>query len=523
MLLSFESSPCKITEAFAYRNWMAAQQEGFNRVSTGIMSLDKILRGGLPAGELYVVNGAPGSGKTTLALHFLQAGVQAGEKVLCLALSQRVDSLKQTARSVGIDVSRMTLRDSSTIRALQEITIRQTVFDTSEVELSQTMQALTEVIETEQPKRVVFDGISYLRMLSNDPLTYRHQIFMLRDYMAERSITVLLTDTEELVPGDNELVAMAHGVISLSVGMTRHGSDHRYLRVSKIRGSDYEPGKHDMEISDWGVQVYRSHRAIPILSSLIPRQQNPICSSGLPALDKLVGGGLLAGTTCLLVGPSGTGKTSLATTFVHSFAQQGSKASIYLFDELADTFIQRSAGLGMDVEQLIEQDRIRLHELSFGTITPGKFAYLVEQDLEEWGTGMVVIDTLTGYLNSMPSETRLIAQMHELMMRLNRQGILTFLVVAQHGVVAPTLEVPVDVSYLADTVLLLRHFEAEGMLRQAVSVYKKRYGPHEKGIRELKLQPGSIQIGSPLNQFTGILSGTPRYLGEQRNLIGEDD
>ena len=502
---------------------MTAQKEGFNRVSTGVASLDEILRGGLPAGELYVVNGSPGSGKTTLALHFLQAGVEAGEKVLCLALSQRVDSLKQTARSVGIDVSGITLRDSSTIQALKEITVRQTIFDTSEVELSQTMQALTGVIETEQPQRVVFDGISYLRMLSNDPLTYRHQLFMLRDYMVERSITVLLTDTEELVPGDHELVAMAHGVISLSVGTTKHGSDHRYLHISKMRGSDYEPGRHDMEISDWGIQVYRSHRATPILSSLLPKKQNLICSSGLPALDKLVGGGLMAGTTCLLIGPSGTGKTSLATTFVHNFAQQGKKASIYLFDELADTFIQRSAGLGMDIERLVERGHIRLHELSFGTITPGKFAYLIKQDLENWGTEMVVVDTLTGYLNSMPSEARLIAQMHELMMYLNRQGILTLLVVAQHGVVAPTLEVPVDISYLADTVLLLRHFEAEGMLRQAVSVYKKRYGPHEKGIRELKLQPGNIQIGNPLNQFTGILSGTPRYLGEQRHLIGEDD
>ena len=501
---------------------MAAQQEGFNRVSTGIASLDEILRGGLPAGELYVVNGSPGSGKTTLALHFLQAGVEAGEKVLCLALSQRVDSLKQTARSVGIDVSRMSLQDSSTIQALQSITIRQTVFDTSEFELSQTMQALTEIIETEQPQRVVFDGISYLRMLSNDPLTYRYQLFTLRDYMAKRSITVLLTDTEELAPRDHELISMAHGVISLSTETTKQGSDHRYLHISKIRGSDYESGKHDMEISDWGIQVYRSHRAIPILPRAHPKKLDTVYS-GLPALDELVGGGLLAGTTCLLIGPSGTGKTSLTTAFVHNFAQHDGKASVYLFDELADTFIQRSAGLGMDVKQFIEQDRIRLHELSFGTITSGKFARIIEQDLESWGTGMIVIDTLTGYLNSMPSEMRLIAQMHELMMRLNRRGVLTFLVVAQQGVVVPTLEVPVDISYLADTVLLLRHFEVEGMLRQAVSVYKKRYGTHEKRIRELKLRPGSIQIGDPLSQFAGILSGLPRYLGEQKDLILEDD
>lgn len=504
---------------------MATQPENLRRVSTGIASLDEILRGGLLAGELYVVNGSPGTGKTTLALHFLQAGVEAGEKVLCLAFSQRVESLKKTAQSVGLDISAVIFRDSSTAKALQDLTVRQTIFDTSEIELPRTVQAFTEIIEAEQPQRVVFDDISYLRMLSNDSLIYRQYLFVLRDYIADRSITVMLTDTPELAPGNRELIAMAHGVISLSVETTNHGSDHRYLHISKIRGSDYDQGKHDMEINDAGIQVYRSHRALPVIPD-VPKLgdvEPKLVHSGLPALDQLIGDGLLSGTTCLLIGPSGTGKTSLATTFVHHFAQQRGKVSLFLFDELADTFIQRSAGLGMDVRQLIEQGCIRLHELSFGSITPGKFAHLIEQDVENWGAEIVVIDTLTGYLNSMPSETRLIAQMHELMMRLNRREVLTFLVVAQHGVVGPDLGVPVDISYLADTVLLLRHFEAQGRLRQAVSVYKKRYGPHEKRIRELKLEPGGIKIGSPLSAFTGILSGTPRYTGEGKDLITEDD
>lgn len=476
-------------------------------------------------GELYVVNGLPGTGKTTLALHFLKAGVEAGEKVLCLAFSQRVESLKKTAQSVGIDISAVIFRDSSTAKALQDLTVRQTIFDTSEIELPRTVQAFTEIIEAEQPQRVVFDDISYLRMLSNDSLIYRQYLFVLRDYIADRSITVILTDTQELAPGNCELIAMAHGVISLSVETTKHGSDHRYLQISKIRGSDYDQGKHDMEINDLGVQVYCSHRALPVIPSSLPPEdiELELIHSGLPALDRLIGDGLLRGTTCLLIGPSGTGKTSLATTFAHNFAWHKGKVGLFLFDELADTFVQRSAGLGMDVRQLIKQDRIRLHELSFGSITPGKFAHLIEQDVENWGAEIVIIDTLTGYLNSMPSDTRLIAQMHELMMRLNRRGVLTFLVLAQHGVVGPGLEVPVDISYLADTVLLLRHFEAEGILRQAVSVYKKRYGSHERRIRELKLEPGGIQIGSPLSEFTGILLGTPHYTGENRDLITEDD
>ncbi|MBE9099308.1 ATPase domain-containing protein [Vacuolonema iberomarrocanum] len=493
-----------------------SEHKAYKRVSTGLKTLDEILHGGLPSGEMYVVNGAPGSGKTTLALHFLKAGVANGEKVLCLALAQRVESLQQSAQSISLDTSGIIFEDLSTVAAIKALTARQTIFDTSEVELVETMRALMDKIEAEQPRRVVFDGVSQLRMLAGNPMTYRQQLFTLRDYMASREITVVLTDSQEVASGDRELTNMAHGIITLSVETTDHGSDHRYLRISKIRGSNYAPGLHDIEISDAGMQIYQSHRQA-ISMRLADADSMHITAldsiaSGLSTLDKLLGGGLMPGTTCLMLGPSGTGKTSIATLFIYNAAKQGSKTSIFLFDESIDTFLRRSKGLGMDLLPSIEKNLIHIHELSFGDITPGKFSALIKQDVEDWGAGIVAIDTLTGYLNAMPSKTRLIAQMHELMRRLNQQGVLTFLMVAQHGVLGLSMDMSIDISYLADTVLLLRHFEAGGELHQAISVYKNRYGIHEKHICEVVLKPGGIYISKPLGRLSGILSGLPRYV-----------
>ncbi|MGB7251376.1 MAG: ATPase domain-containing protein [Phormidesmis sp.] len=494
------------------------QYEAYERVSTGLEALDEILHGGLPAGELYAINGSPGSGKTTLALHFLCAGAANEEKVLCLALTQRVESLERTSQSIGLDTSGISFFDLSTVSAIQAMTNRQTIFDTSEKELAETMQAIIEKIEVEQPSRIVFDGISQLRMLSNDTMIYRQQLFKLRDYTTSRGMTVLLTDSPEDTSGDHELVAIVNGVISLTIETTPHGSDHRYLRISKMRGSSYEPGLHDLEINDQGIQLYRSHQhsdSVKLASAdsiKLPDVQK--LESGLPTLDRLTGGGLNLGTSCLLLGPSGTGKTSIATLFAYQLASQGGKASVFLFDESIDTFLRRSKGLGMDLAPLIESDRFHLHELSFGNITPGKFSSLIDADVEDWGAKIVAIDTLTGYLNAMPTKIRLISQMHELMRRLSQQDVLTFLMVAQHGALGLSMDTAVDISYLADTVLLFRHFEANGEIRHALSVYKNRYGNHEKQICEVKLNPGSIEISEALGQFSGILSGLPHYVAD---------
>lgn len=470
---------------------------------------------------MYVVNGAPGSGKTILALHFLEAGVQSGETVLCIALSQRVESLRQTAASVNIDTSGILFRELSSAQALETISGQQTVFDASEIELEDTMRELTQAIESVQPQRVVFDSISYLRMLANNALTYRKQLLILRDYVVSRDITVMLTDTQELVPGDSELIATAHGGLTLSKTTTDFGSDYRHLQVVKIRGSDYQPGVHDVEISDRGMQVYPLYNP-----SGVPKPDsstNQLVKSGLAELDTLVGDGLLTGTSCLLIGPSGTGKTSIATLFANCFVQQGGKASIFLFDELTDTFLRRSVGLGMDcMNPYQNSDHVRIHEVGLGNITPGKFADQVEREVREWGARIVIVDSLTGYVKSMPHERRLITQLHELLIALSRQQVLTILVVAQHGVVGPNLDEGIDISYLADAVLLLRHFEANGSLRRAVSVYKKRYGFHENHIREILLKPGGIEMGPPLEEFSGILTGVPSYVGDRSNLMGSD-
>ena len=419
------------------------------------------------------------------------------------------------AKSVNIDPGEMVFHELSSTDALRSVVERQTVFDTSEIELEETMTAFTKAIETIQPDRLIFDGISYLRMLADDPLIYRQQLLKIRDYMVDKSVTVLLTDDRQLVPGDGELESIAHGIITLSQERTAYGSVHRYLRILKIRGSNYLQGNHDMEITDRGIKVYPNWQEI--LDT--PQTENQVVTSGLAGLDTLIGGGLLTGTSCLLVDPSGTGKTSMATLFANHFADEGGKVAVFLFYELLNTFINRSKGLGMAVDRFIEEDRLHCREIGLSNISPGKFTDLVTREVVDWGARMVIIDTLTGYLNSMPDSKKLVAQMHELLNYLSRQGVISFLVVAQHGVVAPNLDMPIDISYLADTVLLLRHFEAEGALRQAVSVYKKRYGDHERRIRELRFQSGSIEIGEPLSQFSGILSGTPAYRGESQKLF----
>ena len=315
-----------------------AKADQLNRVYTGIPALDSITRGGLPKGKIYLVNGAPGTGKTILALHFLYAGVKAGEKVLCITLSQRIASIKQTAKSVGIEPSKIVFHELSTADALRSLVERQTVFDTSEIELEETMTAFTKAIEDKQPDRLIFDGISYLRMLADDPLTYRQQILTIRDYMIDKDITVLFTDDRQLVPGDGELESIAHGIISLSQEKTEYGSVHRYLRISKIRGSEYLQGSHDFEITDRGVMVYPNWQEISVPQQL----EEQAVTSGLAGLDTLIGGGLLTGTSCLLVGPSGTGKTSIATMFANNFASQGGKVAVFLFDELFNTFFWHS-------------------------------------------------------------------------------------------------------------------------------------------------------------------------------------
>ncbi len=495
------------------------------RISTGIASLDDIICGGLPEGEIYVVNGEPGTGKTILGLHFLRSGVEADEKVLCIALSQRVQSIKQTATSVGIDPDGIVFEEFGKLQALEATEQQQTIFDTSDLELETTMTQFIEVIEAVKPRRVIFDSIAYLRMLANDKLVYRRNLLLLRDYMHNRNITIMLTDDQKLAPGDCELVSIAHGVINLSRVTTTYSQDYRYLQVSKLRGSNFQSGIHDMEITSQGMNIYHIQHQAPHLISQTPnddKESYQPMSSGIDSFDKLIGGYLLTGTSSLLIGPSGTGKTTLASLFIHNFISQGGKASVFLFDELASTFLKRSEGLDIGLNPQDYPDQIRIRELGLSNSNPGKFRAQINEDVKEWGAKIVLIDSLTGYANSMPSNEKLVTLMHDLLIMLNRQNVLTLLVVAQHGVIGDRLEGSVDISYLADSVLLLRHFEAKGAIHKAIGVYKKRYGAHEKGIREIRFDANGIHIGDPLEQFSGILSGIPKYIGEPTKLIEND-
>ena len=496
------------------------------KVSTGVSVLDELTYGGLPEGEIYVINGVPGTGKTILAMHFLAAGVKQGETVLCLTLSQREKSVKRTAASVGIDVAGINFRDLSSVKDLQMLTQQQTIFDNSEIELEDTMVAFTQAIDELQPSRVVFDGMSYLQMLADEPMIYRQQLFALRDYLTNKGITAVLTSTTSVHNNDHELVAISHGAITLTIQTTSQGIDWRSLHITKIRGSNYRSGRHDIEISSSGLQIYPAHGGISAIASTthstLKEPASELISSNLEALDKLLGGGLQAATSCLIVGPSGTGKSSLCALFAHSYAQRGKKVSAFLFDERIEIFLQRANHLNVGLDEFIKEDRVRCYEMTFGEATPSKFVDKAIKEVEEWGAGIVIIDTLTGYFNAMHDQRRLISLVHDLVVALNRRGVLTLITVSRSGSSARTTSTD-DISYLSDTILLLHHFEAQSAIRQAISVYKKRYGSYERGIREICLKAGGIKVGPPLDRFTGILTDNPQYAGDSRALLPLND
>lgn len=491
-------------------------------VSTGIEALDVVLGGGLPRGHLYLVDGAPGTGKTLLSVQFLRAGVEAGETTLFISLSQTEASLRNSVEATGLSLEGIEVHAALPGSMTDAEAEEQVIFSTASVELREAMDKITEVVTRVRPERVVYDGVGYLRMLAGSVLQYRRQLLALRDFFDERSITVLLTNDHSMGKignGGGELESLAHGVIELSQEPTVYGNEHRELRVVKLRGRTYHSGTHNFRIREGGLQVF------PRLKAPEAYHEGPyeMSSSGIAELDELLGGGLALGSSSLFVGPSGTGKTSVCTAFAVTAAEAGQQAAIYLFDELPRTFVQRSEALGMPVQEHLDAGTIKLSHIPTGDMSPGEFADLVRRDAKDRGTSVVVIDTLTGYKSAMRAGEVLISQMHDLLSYLSSQGVLTLLVVAQHGVLADIRD-PVDVSYLADAVVLLRHFEApQGVIRQVISVFKKRYGDHEKVIRQLIIEPGAIRVGPPLENFTGVLTGVPTFEGDPDDIVSSDD
>jgi circadian clock protein KaiC len=488
------------------------------RISTGSGGLDAILGGGLDANRLYLYEGRPGTGKTTIALQFLLEGARRGERVLYITLSETAHELKLVARRHGwsldnVDVFEL-VPPETTLDPDRELT----VFHPAEIELAETTKIILDRVQQSSPTRVVLDSLSELRLLAQNPLRYRRQVLALKHFFASRQCTVILLDDLSSQQNDLQLHSIAHGVVMLEQVAIDYGAERRRLRVIKMRGIQFSGGYHDFVIAKGGLEIFPRLVAAQHHKAFF----NDLTSSGNAELDKLLGGGLERGTNALLIGSAGVGKSSLALTYALAAAGRGEPAVFFAFDEGRGTVEARARTLGLPLKQYLESGLIRFQQIDPAELAPGAFAANVQHSVEKDGARLVVIDSLNGYLNAMPDERFLLLQMHELLSYLAQQGVLTILILAQHGLVGP-METPLDISYLSDSVLMLRYFEVGGVVRRALSVVKKRSGNHEHTIREFKLSSEGISVGPPLTNFSGIFSGTPRYMGEGSPLLPVDD
>ena len=486
-----------------------------SRLATGIPALDLILGGGLPANRLYLVQGDPGSGKTTLALQFLLEGARTGETGLYVTLSETREELTAVAASHGWSLEGIRVFEVQAgeehLKANQEYT----AFHPSEIELSETVQMLLDEIERVNPRRVVIDSLSEMRLLARDPLRYRRQMLALKQFLVKRQCTILLLDDPASKLGEHQFQTLAHGVILLERSAPEYGRERRRIQLVKMRGLNVDVGYHDMIIKTGGVEVFPRLTSSGKPTTLAPE----LISSDLPELDTLLGGGAERGTSLLMMGAAGTGKSSLAFQYACAAARRGENTTAFIFDERLHTLLQRCASLGMPLERLVNEQKIRVNQVDPASLSPGEFVQRVRDAVERDNARILIIDSLNGYLNAMSGERLLVIQMHELLTYLAGKGVLTIFVVAQHGLVGSGTESPVDLSYLADTVLLIRFFEHAGRVRKAMSVVKKRGGRHEDTIRELRVNGKGIRLGEPLNQFQGVLAGTPTYLGSVSPLL----
>jgi circadian clock protein KaiC len=484
-----------------------------HRTPTGIKGLDDILGGGITPNRLYLLEGTPGTGKTTFSLQFLLEGARLGEPGLYVTLSETETELRAVALTHGWSLDQLELFELVPEAGLDPEQ-EQTLLHPSEVELGETVRGVMEHVETLKPKRVVLDSLSELRLLAQNPLRYRRQILALKHFFSSRACTVLVLDDRTGEPSDLQLHSIAHGVISLEQKATGFGAERRQLRVVKMRGIKYSGGFHDMSINTGGVCVYPR-----LIAAEHPGSSDlTIFATGVEGLDALLGGGLVAGTTTLLSGPAGVGKTTAAVRCMVSALEQGGRAAFFLFDERLPTLMLRSAALNMDLQPHIDSGRLSIRRIDPAELSPGEFAAAVRDAVERDGARIVVVDSLNAYLQAMPDDRHLTLQMHELLSYLGQQGVLTLLILGQHGLVGD-IRSDVDLSYLADTVLLLRFFEADGEVRKAVSVVKTRTSHHERTIREFRVDATGLSIGAPLRAFHGILTGVPTYRGDPAPLM----
>jgi circadian clock protein KaiC len=489
------------------------QQE---RASTGIPGLDDILGGGLPSNHLYLIEGTPGAGKTTLALQFLRRGVQAGERGLYITLSETAAELQTVAASHGWSLEGMEVFELVTEEGLSPESV-QTILHPSEIELGETTRGVMSAVERLKPKRVVFDSLSEMRLLAQNPLRYRRQVLALKSFFASHGCTVLLLDDRSADFDDVQLHSIAHGVVRLEQVVDQYGPERRRLRVVKMRGIRFRGGEHDFNLDTGGLAVFprlvaAEHRATP---------QSSIVTTGTPALDALMGGGLARGSNTLFSGPSGVGKTTTALACARAALQRGERAVYYLFDEGISTLLTRSRALGIAIDEYLDNGQLQIHSLDPAEVSPGEFAHMVRAAVDDRQVQVVVIDSLNAYLQAMTGDKHLLLQMHELLTYLNQRGMVTILILGLHGVLGD-VRTDIDLSYLSDAILLFRFFEARGSLLKAVSMVKSRTSAHELTIREFRLGAGGIQVGHALTDFEGVLSGITSYKGRQALLADSD-
>jgi circadian clock protein KaiC len=478
------------------------------RASTGIAGLDDILGGGLPTNHVYLIEGDPGAGKTTLGLQFLLEGVRQGEKGLYVTLSETASELRTVAASHGWSLEGIELFELVSSEGLSP-DLEQSILHPSQIELGETVRGVIAAVERGQPDRVVFDSLSEMRLLAQDPLRYRRQVLALKKFFGDQGCTVLLLDDRSSRDSDLQLHSIAHGVVSLEQSADQYGPERRRLRVYKMRGIKFRGGDHDFALDTGGLSVFP--RLVAAEHRL--RTEFKIVSTGVPELDALMGGGLPCGSNTLFSGPSGVGKTTTALSCVISALRRGERAAYYLFDEGLSTLVVRGKALGLDVSPFLESGQLRVVALDPAEVSAGEFAHMVRHAVEDDEAMIVVIDSLNAYLHAMPGGKYLMLQMHELLTYLNHRNIVTILILGQHGMLGE-IESDIDMSYLADAILLFRFFESRGKLLKAISMVKSRTNRHEQTIREFRMGPQGVEVGPELTDFQGVLAGVTAYHGK---------
>lgn len=488
-----------------------------NKANFGVEGLDDITGGGLTPGRLFLLEGNPGTGKTTIATQFLIAGAEAGERSLYITLSETEDELRVSAASHGWGLEGIEIFELVPPESLLDDDQQQSLLYSSDLELGETTKRIFEAFEKIKPERVVLDSLSEIRLLAQSSLRYRRQILALKHYFSRSKATVLMLDDLSSEANDRTVHSVAHGVVRIEELSPEYGPERRRLRVIKYRGQRYRGGYHDLVIDTGGVRVF------PRLVSAEHKStfERDVLPSESGELNALLGGGVERGSSVLILGPAGTGKSLFTLTFVVAAINRGESAAMFVFDEELGLLFERALGLGIDLQAMKDTGRLTIEQVDAAQLTPGEFSARVRRCVEEGKAQTVVIDSLNGYQASMPHEQALVLHMHELLQYLNRQGASTFLTVAQHGLVGD-MKSPVDVTYLADTVVLLRYFEATGRVRRAISVIKKRTSAHEDTIREYRIDARGLTVGEPVMGFQGVLRGVPTLVGASGGLLEPD-